>query len=183
MTFSTVRRLGAGLGLALALLTAANAASVPPQPAKPVDLTRYAGRWYEVARLPNHIQDGCALGSIDWDRAPDGGAFAITQKCRMDTAEAREKTWHATGRIMDAPNNTKIHLSFFAGLISQDYWVLDRGDDYSWCILSTPSPKYLWILSRHPVVSAAQKAAMVARAHDMGFDTSRLIFDHAPPSS
>jgi apolipoprotein D and lipocalin family protein len=182
MNTPTARRLGAGLGLALVLAATAQAA-VPPQPAKPVDLTRYAGRWYEIARLPNKIQDGCALGAIEWGHGSGSASFSVTQSCRMDTAQVREKVWHASGRVTDPPKNTKIHLSFFGGLISQDYWVLDRGDDYSWCILSTPSPKYLWILSRQPVITAAQKAAVVARARDMGFDVSHLIFDHQPPSS
>ena len=169
------------MGAALALAVSAQAA--PPQPAKPVDLNRYAGHWNEIARLPNHIQQGCAIGGIDWGRWSGAATFSVTQTCRMDTAEAREKVWHASGRIMDPPNNTKIHLGFFGGLISQDYWVLDRGDDYSWCILSTPDGKYLWILARRPTVTPAQKAAVLARARELGFDTSRLIFDHQPPTS
>ena len=68
-------------------------------------------------------------------------------------------------------------MSFFGGLISQDYWVLDRGDDYSWFILSTPNPRFLWIFSRHAEISPTQKAAMVGRARSMGYDVASLVFD------
>ena len=58
--------------------------------------------------------------------------------------------------------------------------VLDRGDDYSWCMLTTPNPKFLWIMSRRPNITADQKAALVAKARAMGFDVSKLFFDSQP---
>jgi apolipoprotein D and lipocalin family protein len=164
---------GAGLGLSLA---SAAWASLPPQPAKPLDTGRFAGRWYEVARMPNKIQSDCATSLADWTR--DGGSqFKVIQTCHVDTPTGRAKVWKASGRILDTATNAKFRMSFFGGLISQDYWVLDRADDYSWFIMSTPNPRFLWIFSRHAALSPAQKATMVSRAKAMGYEVGNLIYD------
>ena len=77
----------------------------------------------------------------------------------------------------------KIRIGFFAGLIQKDYWVVDRSDDYSWSIMSMPDRKYVWIMSRRPVLSPPQKAALVARAQSLGYDTARRVFDEQSPAA
>jgi apolipoprotein D and lipocalin family protein len=167
-------RLFLGLALAAATLVSAAAASLPPQPAKTLDTNKFVGRWFEVARMPNKVQLGCANSLADW--AHDGSAqFKVVQTCHMDASHA--KVWKASGRIIDPATNAKFRMSFFGGLISQDYWVLDRADDYSWIILSTPNPKFLWIFSRAPSLPAAQKAALIARTKAMGYDVTAMIYD------
>jgi apolipoprotein D and lipocalin family protein len=152
------------------------AASLPPQPAKSLETSRFIGRWYEVAHLPNKVQLGCASSSADW--ALDGAAqFKVIQTCHVDSPTGHAKVWKASGRIIDPATNAKFRMSFFGGLISQDYWVLDRADDYSWIILSTPNPKFLWIFSRQASVPAAQKAALIARARAMGYNVTAMIYD------
>jgi apolipoprotein D and lipocalin family protein len=166
---------GVGLGLALGAV-AATAASLPPQPCKTLDTGKFVGRWYEVARMPNKIQSDCATSQADWSHDGDS-EFKVVQTCHVDTPTGRAKVWKASGRITDPATNAKFRMSFFGGLISQDYWVLDRADDYSWIILSTPNPKFLWIFSRHSSVSPAQKTALVARAKAMGYEVANLIYD------
>jgi apolipoprotein D and lipocalin family protein len=157
-------------------MVAAAAANLPPQPAKSLDTNRFVGRWFEVARMPNKIQTGCATSLADW--AHDGAAqFKVTQTCHVDTPTGHAKVWKASGKIIDPVTNAKFRMSFFGGLISQDYWVLDRADDYSWLILSTPNPKFLWIFSRQPNLPAAQKAALVARTKAMGYDVAAMVYD------
>ncbi|HEX4181587.1 MAG TPA: lipocalin family protein [Caulobacteraceae bacterium] len=157
-------------------IVSATWASLPPQPAKALDTNRFVGRWYEVARMPNKIQADCATSLADWSH--DGGsAFKVIQTCHVDTPTGPTKVWRAAGHILDPATNAKFRMSFFGGLISQDYWVLDRGDDYSWIILSTPSPKFLWIFARRPATSPELKAAMVGRAKAMGYDVASLVYD------
>jgi len=157
-------------------LLSATQAGADPTPVKPVDPQRYAGRWYEVARLPNKIQSDCAAGTSDWYRHPDGG-FDVVQTCYVGSPNGTEKVWRGFGRIIDAVTNSKFRIGFFGGLVQKDYWVIDRADDYSWCLLSMPNPKFLWIMSREPNLSDAQKQALVAHARGLGFDTSKLVFD------
>jgi apolipoprotein D and lipocalin family protein len=168
---------GAGLGLSAVALVASAAANLPPQPSKSLDTAKFVGRWYEVARMPNKIQSDCATSLADWSHDGDAAQFKVVQTCHVDAPTGRAKVWKASGKITDPATNAKFRMSFFGGLISQDYWVLDRGDDYSWFILSTPNPKFLWIFSRNPTVAPAQKSALVARARAMGYETANLIYD------
>jgi apolipoprotein D and lipocalin family protein len=157
-------------------MAAAASAGPAPEPTKPVDPRRYVGLWYEIARLPNKLQADCASPTADWRRQNDGG-FAIVQECRQGSPTGPMKEWRATGRVIDGSNNSKIRLGFFGGFIHQDYWIIDRADDYSWCLMSTPSERWLWIMARHPIVSPSLRSALVARAHALGYDTTRLIYD------
>jgi apolipoprotein D and lipocalin family protein len=154
----------------------AGAVHADPVPMKPVDPQRYAGRWYEVARLPNKIQADCAAATSDWSRQSDGG-FDVVQTCHNGS---EEKSWRGSGRITDASTNSKFRIGFFGGLIQKDYWIVDRADDYSWCMLTTPNSKFLWIMSRRPGMTEAQKAALVAHARTLGFDVSKLVYDAQP---
>jgi apolipoprotein D and lipocalin family protein len=155
------------------------AQAAPAPTSKPVDPKRYAGRWYEVARLPNKIQSNCEAATSDWSRESDGD-FQVVQTCHIGSATGSPKVWRGSGRIVDDTNNSKIRIGFFGGLVQMDYWVLDRGDDYSWCMLSTPNPRWFWIMSRRPTLSPDEKAALVARARALGFDVSKLVFDSQP---
>jgi apolipoprotein D and lipocalin family protein len=167
--------------LAAALLTgwAACALAAPTLTTKPVDPKKYSGRWYEVARLPNKVESNCDAATSDWSRDSDGG-FQVVQTCHIGAANGASKVWRGSGKITDAVNNSKIRIGFFGGLVQMDYWVIDRSDDYSWCMLTTPNPKWFWIMSRHPNLSADEKAALVAKARALGFDVSKLIFDSPP---
>jgi apolipoprotein D and lipocalin family protein len=152
-----------------------------PEPTKSIDPKRYLGRWYEIARIPNQLQKDCDAPTADWSKRSDG-AFQVVQTCRVGSPKGPLKTWSAAGRIIDTATNAKIRMGFFGGFIHQDYWIVDRADDYSWCITSTPSLKYVWILSRRAVLSPAAKAALVARTRSLGYDTTKLILDQQPPA-
>ncbi|HZC15953.1 MAG TPA: lipocalin family protein [Caulobacteraceae bacterium] len=161
---------------------AATAAPGPaPEPTKTVDPRLFTGRWYEIARLPNMLQKDCQAPTADWSTGQDGG-YSLVQTCRVGSPSGPAKSWHAAGRIIDAIRNAKVRVGFFGGFIHQDYWIVDRGDDNSWCIMSTPTSKYLWIMSRSAVMPDEEKAALVARAHSLGYDTTRLIYDAQPPA-
>jgi len=82
---------GAGLGLFLA---SAAWAALPPQPAKALDTNRFVGRWYEIARMPNNIQNGCATSLADWSHATPT-QFNVVQTCHVDTPTGRAKVWKA----------------------------------------------------------------------------------------
>lgn len=159
------------------------AANAPPapEPTKAIDPRLYSGRWYEIARLPNKLQQDCEAPTSDWSKQSNGG-YSLVQTCRVGSPSGPTKTWRAGATIIDSSRNAKVRVGFFGGFIHQDYWIVDRGDDNSWCIMSTPTSKYVWIMSRHAVMPNAEKAALAARAHSLGYDTTRLIYDEQPPA-
>jgi apolipoprotein D and lipocalin family protein len=69
-----------------------------------------------------------------------------------------------------------MRLSFFGGMVRQEYWILDRADDGSWAIMATPGGNYVWLLSRRPALDGATRARLLGRIAQLGYNTGRLQF-------
>ena len=164
------------LAAALAVsLAAAPALAAPPPPAVPkIELTKMMGRWYEVARLPNNTQKGCQAGTSDWART--GDSFAVVQACHKGAPDGPVSEWKAKAKVADPATNAKFKMSFFGGMISQEYWVLEHKPDQGWLILSTRDGKYLWLMSQKPTLPQAVRAQAVARIKQLGFNPDKLEF-------
>ena len=173
------RLIGLSVILALGCASSAPAMAQTAVASKPIDPQRYLGRWFEVARIPNAFQQNCEAATSDWAKQGDGG-YAVVQTCRTGSPSGPPVIWRGNGKVLD-PVAAKIRIGFFGGFIKQDYVVVDRADDYSWCILSTATPKYFWIMSRRPIMSAQQRATLVARSRQLGFDVAALVYDQQPP--
>ena len=169
-----LKRLTAILAAAAALLAALPAAAATPPPTPHIELTKIVGRWYEVARLPNRTQHGCNAGTSDWTRTEEG--FSVVQACHRGSPNGPLAEWRAKARVADPVSNAKFKMSFFGGLISQEYWVLDQRTDEGWLILATHDGKYLWLMSQKPTLSTAVRNEALARIKQLGFDVGRLEF-------
>jgi apolipoprotein D and lipocalin family protein len=149
--------------------TAATTAAAPH-----IELTQMMGRWYEVARIPNQLQKGCQAGASDWTRTGDG--FAVVQSCHKGSVDGPLAEWKAKARSLDPVTNSIFKMSFFGGLVSKQYKVLDHHPAEGWLILSTDDGHYLWLMSQKPVMPAAVRTQALARIKQLGFDVTRLEF-------
>jgi apolipoprotein D and lipocalin family protein len=141
-----------------------------PEPAKSVELQRYLGRWYEIARYEQGFQKDCDGVTADYSLRPDG-QIRVLNACRKPDGKRSDAEGRA--KIVDAATNAKLKVSFF-GPFFGDYWVLDRAEDYSWAIVGEPSGRYLWLLSREAVPAPGKVDALIARAKALGYDTTLL---------
>ncbi|PLK26949.1 lipocalin family protein [Novosphingobium sp. TH158] len=141
-----------------------------PQPAKSVDLDRYLGRWYEIARYEQGFQKDCDKVTADYARRDDG-KISVLNACVKPNGKATSATGRA--KVVDTATGAKLKVSFF-GPFYGDYWVLDRAEDYSWSIVGEPSGRYLWLLAREARPGKDKVDALVARAAALGYDTSML---------
>jgi apolipoprotein D and lipocalin family protein len=144
-----------------------------------VDLTRYVGTWYEIARFPNRFQKDCVANvTAQYGKRADGD-IDVTNSCK----EADGKTEVAVGRarVEDPKTNAKLKVSFapdwlnWVPFIWADYWVIDLAQDYSLVAVGGPSRDYLWVLSRTPSIADADYEALVNRVTAQGFDTAKLV--------
>ena len=147
-----------------------------PQPAKPVELGRYLGHWYELARYEQGFQKDCDGVTADYALRPDG-KISVLNKCRKP--DGALKSAEGKAKIVDPVTNAKLKVSFF-GPFYGDYWVLDHADDYSWAIVGEGSGRYLWLLSREANPGAAKLDALIGRAKAMGYDTTMLRITKQP---
>jgi apolipoprotein D and lipocalin family protein len=141
-----------------------------PEPSKPVDLERYLGRWYEVARYEQRFERGCKAVTAEYSLREDG-KIDVVNRCERNGKpdEAR-----GVAKVVDQKSNAKLKVSFF-GPFYGDYWILDHADDYSWSIVGEPSGRYLWILAREADPGSKQVRELINRAAGLGYDTSMLV--------
>jgi len=159
----------------LALSASIAEAAPPPLPTvAAVDLTRYAGAWYEIALLPNRFQRQC-VADTQARYVLDGERVQVINRCRqadgeIDTAKGRAKT-------VEGSSNAKLLVSFFWPFYG-DYWVLDLDEDYQRVLIGTPSREYAWVLSRTPQMDEAQLQRLLDKAAGLGFD--KAAFKRTP---
>lgn len=144
-----------------------------------VDLDRYLGDWFEIARYPNDFQDKC-LGNVQasYSKRPDG-RLDVVNRCRIQDGSTTEAD--GVARIVDPATSARLEVRFapsvlsFLPMVWGDYWILGLADDYSWAVVGTPDREYLWVLSRTSVMApvAWNSALDVVRAN--GFALDRLI--------
>lgn len=144
-----------------------------------VDLARYVGTWYEVARFSNRFQKQCQ-GNVTADyRKRTDGDIDVVNRCKQNDGTMDEAAGLA--RVADAVTNARLKVRFapdwlgWLPFVWADYWVIDLAEDYSYAAVGEPSREYLWILSRTPTIADATYEAIVNRVTEQGFDTSRLV--------
>lgn len=148
-----------------------------PQPRKAVDLARYLGHWYEIARYEQFFEKDCEAATADYTLLPNG-RVGIVNACRMPNGKRRAAK--ARAYVLPHSGNAKLMVSFFGPFFIGNYWVMDHADDYSWTIVGDPSGRYLWLLDRRPNPPEAEVAALIARAASLGYDTSMLRMTKQP---
>jgi apolipoprotein D and lipocalin family protein len=139
-----------------------------------VTLSEFDGRWYEIARTPNSNQPTCTRLQIDIT-AGEGGAYNIVNTCARASGDPQVVRATATS-LNDANNRMRFRArSGAAGFVgaSQEFWVLDRADDYSWAILGTPGGNYFWLWTRS--ASPSNRTALLARVRELGYTTSNAV--------
>ncbi len=144
-----------------------------------VDLARYTGKWYEIARFPNRFQDDCIANvTAQYVKRADGD-IDVTNRCLQAGGKIDEAVGRA--RVDDTGTNAKLKVRFAPDWLSwipyvwADYWIIDLDADYTLAAVGGPSRDYLWVLSRTPTVPEAAYEALVNRVTAQGFDTAKLV--------
>ena len=166
--------------LALLLLGACAApppAGPPVQTVASVDLQRYLGTWYEIARLPNSFQDGgsrrCVETTATYALRADG-QVGVTNRCVDAGAGGAEAVATARAYAVEGSGNARLRVTFFWPFYG-DYWVIGLDPEYRWAVVGSPSRRSLWVLSRTPTLPPAELERALATARAQGFDLGPLI--------
>lgn len=147
---------------------------VPPLKTVPnVDLNRYTGVWYEIARYPNRFQKDC-VGSRATYGLKDDGRISVLNECYERTFKGSIRSVSGTASIVDSRSNAKLSVSFFWPF-SGAYWIIDLGSNYEFAVIGHPKRKYLWILSRSREMDQDLYEGILERLRLQHYDTTRLI--------
>ena len=154
-------------------------AALPPlQPIASLDVARYMGTWYEIAKYPNKFQDKCVRNTrADYQPKPDG-MVQVLNRCVMADGQTDEALGAA--RQVGPADSPKLQVRFapawlsFLPMVWGDYWVIDIDPQYQLVAVSEPKREYLWVLSRTTKVDATAYQALLDRLAQRGFDLQRI---------
>lgn len=120
-----------------------------------VDLPRFMGTWYEIARLETPWDRGCYHNPLFiYTQKPDGSIHVISQ-CQKDNFFQTIQRAEGTAEIIDKKTNAKWKIELkpserYKGVPNGDYWIIQLADDYSYAAISEPTETFFWVISRTP---------------------------------
>lgn len=159
------------LALASALLAGCGTRHPPLPTVAAVDLERYSGTWYEIARLPNRFQSMCASDTQAMYRQ-DGNDISVVNRCRTENGEIEQAD--GVAKVVPDSRGAKLRVSFFRPFYG-DYWVLELDPAYRWVLVGEPRRRYAWVLAREPRLDEATLDALLGRAAALGFDRRAFV--------
>jgi lipocalin len=158
--------------LAHSLFHSADYSKVNNQPITSLDVKRYMGKWYEIARFNHSFEKGMTHVMTEYTLLPDGKIQVLNQGMKngeMKKILGKAKQPHPE----QAPGQLKV--SFFLWFYS-DYNIMELDPDYQYALVGSSSDKYLWILSRTPEMPKAKLDEFLQIIRQRGYDPSKLIW-------
>ena len=165
-----------GLMLSVSVFTTFAQDTLIPIPS--LNMPRYMGTWYEIAKYPNFFQRKCISNTVaEYSTQPDG-TVRVFNRCTQEDGKVIDALGQA--RQTGEATSPKLEVRFapawlsFLPLVWGNYWVIDIDTDYQLVAVSEPKREYLWILSRAPEVSAKAYDELLSRLAKSGFDLTKL---------
>ena len=144
-----------------------------------VDLKRYTGKWFEIARYPNKFQKKCAGNTSAHYTIKNDGKLEVINECLQNDGTINKAKGEA--KIVDKTTNAKLEVRFAPSFLSfipavwGDYWIIDLDEKYQYAAIGDPKREYLWILSRTPKLGDATYQNILRRVEKMGYKPGKLV--------
>lgn len=150
----------------VAIIATAATTNVVPK----LDLNRYLGEWYEIARFENRFEKDLINVTAHYSLHPDGSIKVVNRGFNTQTKEWSE----AIGRAKRTNEEGRLRVSFF-WIFYSDYNIISLDPQYQWALVGS-GKKYLWILSRSRNLSPQTLNHIKQIAQQNGYNTKRLIY-------
>lgn len=162
----------------IGLSSACAIATAPLAAIGQLDVSRYQGVWYEIAKYPNRFQAQCVRNTRAEYRKAEDGTLQVINQCIE--ANGQLKRAQGAARQVDDENSAQLKVRFapawlsFLPFVWGNYWVIDLDADYQLAAISEPTREYLWILARQPHVDSGDYKRLLERLRQLGFDLNKL---------
>lgn len=166
------------LSMTGAQVIAQETATPPVKTIAALDVPRYLGTWYEIAKFPNWFQKKCVSNTKAVYSLRADGNLKVLNSCKTSNGEVSDA--EGTARQIGAQDSPKLEVRFapdwlsFLPLVWGDYWVIDLDPQYQVAAVSDPKREYLWVLSRTPQLDPKIYDALLQRLQQQQFDTRKL---------
>jgi apolipoprotein D and lipocalin family protein len=141
--------------------------------ANDVDLNRFSGKWFEIARLPRATESECTATTAYY-AVTSRDQLTMVNECHLGSPAGPVRSVSASARVPDPSVPAKLSVDF--GGFYGDYWIIDLGAHYEYAVVGHPTREFLWILSRTPVLAETTLRAILDRARAKQFDVTRLEY-------
>lgn len=153
-------------------ITVAAVQSVPA-----VDLERFLGSWYEIARIPAWFQNRCVKDTTARYQLRTDGKITVTNRCITRKGDIDQAVGLA--RVLDPATNARLQVSFVSLLgwrpFWGDYWIIGLDPEYRWLVVGDPRRQYGWILSRTSAMEPALLEAAFQSLERNGYGRGRFV--------
>jgi apolipoprotein D and lipocalin family protein len=180
MNLMAVAAVGLIFVVALGSASAGSTAHPPLRTVESVDLGRYIGTWYEIARYPNRFQRACQSDTTAVYTLRKDGKVQVVNSCRQTDGSIKKA--RGTAKVADKRTNAKLTVTFFWPFYG-DYWIVGLDPDYRYAIVGEPKRRYLWILSRTPEMNESTYEETLKQVRAAGYDPGQLIKTPQSPRS
>ncbi len=154
------------------LFTACSSKNPPLKTVEKVDINKYLGTWYEIARYEHFFEKDCKNVSANYSMLDEETIKVINRCTKIQTNEKKE----VTGRAYATDDtNSKLKVSFFRPFYG-DYWVLILEENYDYVLVGTPNREYLWILAREKTLDEKVKNSILEKLPELGFEASKFTW-------
>ncbi len=170
------------LGSTLSLKAVSAQEIAPLQAISSLDLQKYKGRWFEIAKYPNRFQAMC-IKSTSAQYSLNENGVAVLNTCTTDKNEATQALGQAraVGKISgESLSPAQLEVAFaptwirWLPMVWGNYWVVAIDPNYRWSLVSEPKREFAWILARESKLSEADKQAVLAAVRAAGLDEKKL---------
>ncbi|MFM8315649.1 MAG: lipocalin family protein [Deltaproteobacteria bacterium] len=168
----TLKQWCVSMGMLLSMMVSPVNGAKPLETVSHVELDRYLGKWYEIARYDAPFQQGCVASFANYSLNSDG-TLKVVNVCRDKTFDGKERKAEGKAWVVDTVSNAKLKVQFFWPF-KGDYWIIDLGKDYEYSVVSEPKRKFLWILSRTPHMDERVLEEIKAKLVNLEFDLTQL---------
>ena len=164
--------------LASAQSQSSEASPAPLESIASLDVPRYMGTWYEVAKYPNWFQKRCIANTSATYAVQPNGMLQVLNRCQKEDGSITDALGEA--KQVGDTNSPKLKVRFapawlsFLPFVWGNYWVIDLDPQYQLAAVSEPSRKYLWILSRTQTVEPKVYEALMQRLKQQGFNLDAI---------
>ena len=158
--------------IALIFMLISSVQSQALQTVPEVDLSKYAGKWFEIASYPQRFQKNCFCTTATYTLS-EKGYVIVENRCNKGSIQGKESYIKGKAFVDENSGNAKLHVQFFWPFKGK-YWIIDLANDYSYAVVSHPNRRYLWILSRTAQMEDATYQSILSNLSAKGFDLSKL---------
>lgn len=164
-------RTGLMVSIIVLFLVGCGSHQPPLQSVEKVDVKRYMGRWYEIARYEHSFEVGCQNVTAEYTLLEDG-RIDVRNLCKRVDEGISEA--HGKAYAVDE-SNARLKVTFYWPFYG-DYWILMLDDAYQYALVGAPSREYLWILSRTKRIDEKRREAILSTLPGFGYEAERLIW-------